>query len=193
MKAGVASFLVGSCGNQPAHARPLTRLQGLWQEAFSGWLGGSRDPFEIIDPEVRVGALGMTLPLPAHPYTPLPVQCFLPSQLSTFLSPPVLCLPMQLMADSLQSSMGTLVGSPKLPFFLVVPGAAVLTGLLEAGYYCEWAAGCHSERGMGLRHSLWEGAGVLLLWLSASAGVAAACKLLWQQHTWAAAGEGLCW
>lgn len=74
--------------------------QGLWQEAFSGWLGGSRDPFEIIDPE--------------------------------------------LMADSLQSSMGTLVGSPKLPFFLVVPGAAVLTGLLEAGYY--WGA-------MALRNS----------------------------------------
>ncbi|PRW56837.1 Pentapeptide repeat family [Chlorella sorokiniana] len=68
--------------------------QGLWQEAFSGWLGGSRDPFEIIDAD--------------------------------------------LMADSLQSSMGTLVGSPKLPFFLVVPGAAVMTGLLEAGYY--WSA-----------------------------------------------------
>lgn len=66
---------------------------------------------------------------------------------------------MQLMADSLQSSMGTLVGSPKLPFFLVVPGAAVLTGLLEAGYYCEWAAGCRSERGLGLQRSLLGGCG----------------------------------
>lgn len=41
------------------------------------------------------------------------------------------------MADSLQSSMGTLVGSPKLPFFLVVPGAAAMTGMLEASFHCE--------------------------------------------------------
>ena len=49
--------------------------------------------------------------------------------------PPTLCE--QMMADSLQSSMGTLVGSPKLPFFLVVPGAAAMTGMLEASFHCE--------------------------------------------------------
>lgn len=27
-------------------------LQGLWQEVFSSWLGGSRDPFELVDAEV---------------------------------------------------------------------------------------------------------------------------------------------
>ena len=45
----------------------------------------------------------------------------------------------QAMADSIQSSMGTLVGSPKLPFFLVIPAAAIMTGTLEAAWYCERA------------------------------------------------------
>lgn len=52
------------------------------------------------------------------------------------------------MVDNLQSSMGTLVGSPKLPFFLVVPGAAVMTGLLEGFWYCE----CHWLPGKVVLH-----------------------------------------
>ena len=69
-------------------------LQGLWQDVFSGWLGGSRDAALLTDPVA--------------------------------------------LEDSLRSSMGTLVASPRLPAFLVAPSAAALTGLLEGAYF--WVA-----------------------------------------------------
>ncbi|KAI3428302.1 hypothetical protein D9Q98_006681 [Chlorella vulgaris] len=68
--------------------------QGLWQDVFINWMGGSRDPLLLTDP----------------------------AQLE----------------DSVRLSMGTLVGSPRLPAFLVAPAAALLTGLLEAGFF--WTA-----------------------------------------------------
>lgn len=40
-----------------------------------------------------------------------------------------------LLADQLPSAMGTLVGAPRLPAALVAPLAAVLTGVLEGGWY----------------------------------------------------------
>ena len=36
---------------------------------------------------------------------------------------------------SLQASMGSLVGAAVLPAFLLAPAAAVLTGVVEAGYF----------------------------------------------------------
>lgn len=80
----------GSCAPRRRRRRH-PRAQGLWQDAFTGYLGGSRDPFLLTDP----GAV----------------------------------------ADGVRASMGTLVGAPLLPAFLVTPGAAVLTGALEAGFY----------------------------------------------------------
>lgn len=38
----------------------------------------------------------------------------------------------------MRQSLGTLVGAPRLPAFLVAPSAALLTGLLEGAYF--WSA-----------------------------------------------------
>lgn len=69
----------------------LPTLQGLWLDTFSGWMGGSRDPFSLVDAD--------------------------------------------LLADGVRASMGTLVGAPRLPAFLVVPGAALLAGLLQGAIF----------------------------------------------------------
>lgn len=67
--------------------------QGLWQDVFTGWLGGSRDALLLTDPAA--------------------------------------------LEDGVRASMGTLVGAPLLPAFLVAPSASLLVGLLEGGYF--WA------------------------------------------------------
>jgi hypothetical protein len=96
-----STSLVAQSGTTPLTLAPAplfaclpARVQGLWQDVFSGWLGGSRDAALLTDPVA--------------------------------------------LEDSLRSSMGTLVASPRLPAFLVAPSAAALTGLLEGAYF--WVA-----------------------------------------------------